>query len=103
MYRGTTAVITLNITTTLDLNSISNLSVTFESKNGTKQRIYGLNDVAIDEENHKIIVSMSQEDTLMFSVGKIRVQLKLKLNNGKVYASNIKETTMNEILDERVI
>lgn len=103
MFRGTTPTITMNITTTLDLNQIDDLSIVIENRQRTRSKIYEKDDVVIKEEEKQLILGLSQEDTLYFSVGKIRLQLKIKMKDGKVYASKIQETTMDEILDERVM
>lgn len=101
MYRATTPTIILNVNTELDLSMIEKCHVTIKSENGGTSITY--NDVNIDIENNKISFTMTQEETLKFNVGKIKLQIRAKLTNGAVVPSNIIVTTMNEILEESIL
>lgn len=103
MFRGTTPTITFNITTDLDLSEIEKLSIAIVNKQKTKKRIYEESDVVIDVEEKTITLGLSQEDTLFFNAGEIDIQLKLKMKNGKIYASKKNGTLMEDILDESVM
>lgn len=105
MYRGSTPTVILNITPSvkseLDLSLIDICHVTLESQSGSTSITY--EDVEIDIENKQIKFQMSQEDTLKFDVGKIKIQIRVKLKNGAVIPSNIVITDMNEILEEVIL
>lgn len=103
MFRGTTPTITFNIVTSLDLDKIDKLSVAIENRQGTRKRFYSKEQIVINSDENKLILGLTQDDTLYFSAGKIKIQLKVKMNDGKVYACSVQETMLNEIIDERVM
>ena len=103
MIRGTTPIITFKIKTELDLSEIQKAEITFKSTNGLKERTWNETEISIDSEQNRMQIQMTQEDTLYFSVGEIDVQLRVKMNNDMVYASNIKTSTLDRILKEGVI
>lgn len=99
MYRGTTPTITFKIKTELDLNDISECWITFKTVLG-KKIDFGKDSMIIDPEEKTIDITMSQEETLFYTPGKILVQLRIKMNDGTAYASNINELTMKDILKD---
>ncbi len=48
-------------------------------------------------------VSLTQQETLSFGPGHILMQLKIKLKDGNVVASNITEKTIKDILNEVIL
>lgn len=103
MIRGTTPILTFKINTELDLNNVEKAEVTFKSVSGMKERTWDKSRLIIDAENKKILLYLNQEETLYFSVGKIDIQLRIKMDNDLVYASKIVTSTLDKILKEGVI
>lgn len=101
MYRGTTPTIILNVRTNLDLKDVSECHVMIRSDEGYTSILY--DDVRLDTEKKIITFQMSQEDTLRFEVGRIKIQVKMKLKNGSVIASKIINTEMKKSLEEIII
>lgn len=102
MYRGTTPVIILNIKNEhFDMDNIKLCHVTIESENGLNKIVY--ENPTIVAEDKRIMVQMTQEETLKFDVGFIKIQMKIKLQNDSVISSQIVRTRLNEILEEEVI
>ena len=54
----------------------------------------------IDIEHKQIKQFMTQAETASFAVGGIKLQLKVKMDNGSVICSKIILTDMNEILED---
>lgn len=103
MIRGTTPILTFKINTELDLNNVVKAEITFKSVNGTKERTWDLSRLILDAEENKIQLYLNQEETLYFSVGKIDIQLRIKMDNDLVYASKVVTGTLDKILKEGVI
>ena len=103
MIRGTTPILTFKINTELDLNDVVKAEITFKSTSGMKERTWGLNRLILNAEENTIQLYLNQEETLYFSVGKIDIQLRIKLNNDLVYASKVVTGTLDKILKEGVI
>lgn len=103
MIRGTTPTLTFKIKTDLDLNDVDKAQITFKSVNGMKEKTWNETDLGINPEEKTMVLTLSQEDTLYFSVGEIDIQLRIKLNNDMVYASRIVTSTLDRILKEGVI
>lgn len=99
MYRSTTPELIFTITNKdFDMTKIEICHVTIENFMGSYQKIYEEPD--IDTEKKTISVVMSQEETLKFDAGNVKIQLKIKLDNGTVIASPIMTRDMHEILEE---
>ena len=102
MYRGTTPTVILNIKNEeLDMSLISLCHVTLKSEGGLTKEIF--DNITIDKENRRLYFTMSQEDTMDFCVGKIKIQARVKLSNDMVISSNIIITDMKELLEGAVI
>ena len=103
MIRGTTPTLTFKIKTDLDFDEVSKFEITFKSVSGTKERTWDENNLGIDPVEKQLTLTLSQEETLYFNVGEIDIQLRVKLNNDMVYASNVVTSTLDKILREGVI
>ena len=102
MYRSTTPTVILHIKNEdFDMNQIEVCHVAIESENGRIRKIYENPD--LDIENKTITFTMTQEDTLNFMVGNIKLQTKMRIIGGAVVASKMIVTRMNEILEEEVL
>lgn len=99
MYRSTTPIVILRIKNEdFDLDLVKTCHVTIESELGLKKLI--IEETKLNNEDKTISFNLTQKQTLDFSVGKIKIQLKVKLRGGSVIPSKIIETTMKEILEE---
>lgn len=99
MYRSTTPTLIFNILNQdFDMDTIDVCHITIESESGRNELT--LTTPEIDKENKRITVTLTQEQTLMFSVGYIKVQIKAKLKNGVVIPSKVIKARMEEILEE---
>lgn len=111
MRRGTTPTHTFIVD--VSLNDISDLYVTYkQGKNIVVEKT--LEDVDIDQEEHSILVYLTQEDTLKFRTNEwtwlypnenkqdmqILVQIRIKYGDGKAIASDIISMNVQEILKE---
>lgn len=101
MYRGTTPTICLTVMTSLDLSKIKTVWVTFQ--NLVYERTYTGEEVKIVPETKKIYVEMSQEETLSLSSGKLDIQIRFLMDDGRAYATEIATTTVEDVLRDGVI
>lgn len=101
MYRGTTPTIFLELDTELPLNDLAELWVTF--KTPTVEITKSLSEVAVDSENKKIVVSLSQEETLKLFNGSCDVQVRFRTLNDLAYATTVEKVSVERILKEGVI
>lgn len=99
MYRGTTPVIEVNVTG-IQLSELENIYVTLRQD---MQEITKTNDEIIIEEGNIMHIPLTQEDTLKFDNGSVRVQMRATTKDGHAVASNIKKCLIEEILMEGVI
>lgn len=108
VYRGTNPYIVLKIKTknNFDLNfdDIEKLLVTFKAKMGSEEVTKGKSEVTLDNENKKIYVPLTQEDTLKFQTGVVDIQVRFLLDNGSAIATTIVQNyPIKRILKEGVI
>lgn len=101
MYRGTTPTICLTVMTSLDLSKIKTVWVTFQ--NLVYERTYTGEEVKINPETKKVYVEMSQEETLSLSSGKLDVQIRFLMDDGRAYATEVATTTVEDVLRDGVI
>lgn len=100
MIRGTTPTIVLTIDTSLDLQKMKQIWVTFE--NLVHERTYIKEEVQIQSDN-SLVIQLSQQDTLKFCEGTVSVQVRLLTEDDKAYATNIQTLSVKQILKEGVI
>ncbi len=97
MYRGTTP--TLKFKLNIDVKRITNLSIIF-SQGGKAIYKKSFDDCDIDEDKNRIIVKLTQEETLGLEPNKdLHIQLKLQLDNEKVSVSKYINTYVNDVID----
>ena len=101
LIRGTTPVIILKINTGIDLTTVDICHVTIVNEGGSNKIIY--EDVLVDAENNLVRFEVPQEDSFKFKAGKIKLQLRVKLQNGSVLSSKIITTTIGDVLEEVVL
>ena len=99
MRRGTTPTFTLNVTGATF--SGCNVYVTIR-QNGVMLTKSGedLDISVIDEEHCKIVIGLTQEETLSLKTGKAAIQIRWIDSTGVAGASSIKEFCVNPILLE---
>lgn len=98
MIRGTTPTISIKLNTALSLDELEEIYVTFENK--VKQLTKKKSELTIDDDKKRINFKLSQEETLLFQAGKVKVQLRLLTKGGTAYASTVRVMEMEEILKE---
>ena len=102
MYRSTTPKIILRVKDPgFDLNEIDICHVTLKAE--SNGHFLTIVDPIVNVEDKTITVNLTQEETLGFNLGTIKVQIKAKMNDGSVVASKVVRTKMNEILEEDVL
>lgn len=102
MYRVTTPTIVIQIDDdTFDMSSIDICHIAIANNSGRNLKIFNPTD--IDTVKRIIYLDLSQEDTKLYETGDIDIQLKIKLNNGKVVPSEIMRTTMQRIMEEDIL
>lgn len=98
MYRGTTPTITMNLSGVL-VSEISYgvMTVKADGVEIEKDTDGGL---SFDSETNAAIANLTQQETLQFTAGSARVQLRARLNSGKVVATNIILLDVADILKD---
>lgn len=100
MIRGTTPTLEIKITG-IEVTELENIYITL--KQYQKEVTRSTEDITIDEMSNTLYVPLSQEDTLTLSRGYVYVQMRAVTKDGLAVASDVKMTTMEEILKEGVI
>ena len=99
MRRGTTP--THEFTTDIDLTDASKIYITYK-QGGTVKLEKALPDITVSPT--KLTVTLTQEETLAFSINKgVEIQIRALLVSGEAIASNVITTTAQKILKEGVI
>ena len=101
MYRGTTPCLKLTLDTNLDLSKVKQLWVTL--KNISVEITKTEADVNINSADKYIIVTLTQKETLSIIAGKVSVQVRLLLDDGRAFATNVKQVVVNDILKGGVL
>lgn len=97
MWRGTTPVHRFTLPEGMSGNDFEVLYITYSQNSHTvleKEKAQLLFD------GNEVIVHLSQEDTLCFDPGPVKIQLRAKLPDGQAVASNIISTTAKEVLKD---
>lgn len=95
MYRGTTP--THIFRTDVDLTKASVLFISYE-QNGAIVLEKTRKEIEIKKD--KLLVCLSQRETLLFSEGIVVIQIRAKFPDGSAIASDIIRTTAQEILKD---
>ena len=101
MDRGTNPLIILHTKDDIDLTYVDVCRVIVSTESGMVKKAY--TDVTIDPVEHTITFQMPQEDSFDFYAGKIKLQLRLKFQNGMVRQSKILITDLNDCLEDVII
>ena len=84
MWQGTTP--TIEIKTDIDLTPMAQVQLTIEDRKGNRLTI-NQEELTISEDT--VTFQLSQKESLSLSPGRVRLQLRVKTNDGDVLASNI--------------
>ena len=84
MWQGTTP--TIEIKTDINLTPMAQVQLTIEDKKGNRLTI-DQEELTISED--AVTFQLSQKESLSLSPGRVRLQLRVKTNDGDVLASNI--------------
>lgn len=95
MRRGTTPVVKVNIKG-IEVSELQSLYLTFDQ--GDIQITKKTEDLTIDTEDNSIKAHLSQQDTLEFGDGNVKIQLRAVTKDGIAVASSIKSKPIGEIL-----
>lgn len=100
--RGTTPSYTFTFSG-LDLSSVRDVYITFEQSSSGTEITKHAPDVDIDPAENKAGITLTQQDTLKFQKGSVKVQLRAIDENGTAVATAIFSDKVNEVLYEGVI
>jgi hypothetical protein len=102
IIRGTTPTIIITITNKMDLTTIQAVWVYISQQNKVKvDKLFS--DVVIDAENNKILVKLTQEDTLALKSGDALFQIRLLLADGTALATIATDIKILEIYKGGII
>ncbi len=96
IIRGTTPTITINIINDIDLTQATALWVYIYQQDKVKIN-KELSDVTIDAENRKILVTLSQADTLALAASSAIFQFRLLMSDGTALAIERIKISIEEI------
>ena len=104
MTRGTTHTETYTITNPqgVDLSNCVQIWVTITDFRG-RSYTFDISRLTIDAENNTISLTLTQEETLAFAVGKAKVQLRFLYNDDKAFASIPLPFMIDDVRREGVI
>ena len=103
MYRVTTP--THTFTLPLDTSEFSKIQITYNQKGNVLVKEYKdgtlPSGMTLDEKD--VVLNLTQEETKLFSVGAVGVQVRAKTNGGKAYASNKFKVSVVEVFNEEIL
>ena len=99
MTRGTTPSYELSFKEQFDFAAVDIWSVTLKQ---WKTEVT-IDDPEVDFENSKLTITLTQEQTLLFSKGTAELQVRGVFGDGTAFASDIACVPINPVLDERVL
>ncbi|MDY4000003.1 MAG: hypothetical protein SOY73_13105 [Blautia sp.] len=97
MWRGTTPIHTFTFPTDVDLESMSVIFISY-TQDGRVVVEKGKDDLEVV--GNQIRIYLTQEDTLKFAPGTVKIQLRSRTYDGRAVASNIISTTVKDILKD---
>lgn len=102
MYRYTTPTLTLKLDG-LDFDEVQTFRVAIEQNKIELLKVVEVSDPGVDAETSTIVVSLTQEETAQFKESPVAIQVRVKLTNGKVLATNKVKKMVSDVLDEVII
>ena len=102
MRRGTTPTHEFNIPNEIALGTMEEIYITYWQA-GHVVVEKSIEDITVDAENHKLSVTLTQNDTLAFKIGNVEIQVRMKTVANVALASNIISVPAERILKDGVI
>lgn len=102
MYRYTTPTLTLKLEG-LDFDEVLLFRVAIEQNKIELLKVVDVSDPGVDAETSTVVVSLTQEETAQFKESPVAIQVRVKLANGKVLATNKVKKMVSDVLDEVII
>lgn len=106
IMRGTTPKLVFTVNSEIDLSKIEELWITTQiiQKNASKkEKTYYKNSTVINQTQRTIELTLSQKDTLDMNANTCYVQLRIRMDDGTAYASEIFEEQVGKVLNGDVI
>jgi hypothetical protein len=100
--RGTTPTIEITVKNEIDFSQVAQIWVYISQMNKIKVD-KEITDVTFDQQNNKITLTLSQEDTLALKPGDALFQIRLLLQNTTALATLATKITINEVYKGGVI
>ena len=100
IVRGTTPSISFKITSDIDLSKLTEIWFTIKDEKAGIERTFKLsdNEVAVDNVEKTLTVTLSQEDTLSFRSRMIQIQIRAKDDGNLSYATQIMDVALADVL-----
>lgn len=102
LMQGTTPTITVSVKDPIDLTQVTAVWLYISQNNKVKVDKV-LSDVSFNIDEKKIIVTLSQLDTLGLKDGEALFQIRLLLNNGTALATKAAKITIGKVYKDGVI
>ena len=102
MYRYTTPTVTLKISG-IDFSEVSLFRIGFKKGKHIVLREVAADDDMVDAAEGTIIVKLTQEETASLEAGIFKVQVRCKMANGDVLATEEVAKTLRDVIDEVII
>lgn len=101
MYRGTTPRLTFAFPDNVDLSVMSEIWVTIKSL--SHKETFKMSEGKVTIEDRLVVLELTQEDTLNFTSGLAKIQIRMLTNNDESLCSTIKELQIKDVLENGVI
>ena len=102
IYRGTTPTIMVHLRNIdFEMTEIVKCQVTLEDDRGRNQKVF--DSPTIDNEHKTISIELSQADTLSYDYGMLNLQIRIKLQSGRVAPTKIYSLLMDRTLNEEIL
>ena len=93
MYQGTTPTLVFQLDTPVDLSNMSQIWITLRDGLGFKHN-WDITRATVDNENHQISLTLTQEETLRIKPGIGAVQIRLLKSSGVALTTERKMVTI---------
>ena len=100
--RGTTPSIDISVKPDIDFHQVTNVWV-YISQQGKVKVDKLISDVTFDYEHRKMLVKLSQDDSLRLKQGEALFQIRILMNDGTALATEASRIEVEEIYKEGVI
>jgi len=103
MYRYTTPTLPITIDD-VDFSLVDNFRIAIEQK-GKEDKLFivSASDPIVDAQHKTIYLSLTQEQTVDFSEGEAKLQVRIVYSNHKVQATRKARITINDVIDEVIV